>query len=219
MGDKVDIVNAIKRFSDKGWMPGLCGAIAMIQNISDDNHKIYITCNQPKKGFITNNDIFLLRKIYEAYDIVTPLNQKDEKLEISKWSNVFLEILSKHTDARCIVQLCPKWPVLAARMSLIAWQKNSESQPNILRLSHWKLLENFDTDSDLSIPIINYGSIDSMGSSINNALSFNPKTPAIIIRDYGILIWGSSMKDTENRIELLDYLCELQILDFKLRAN
>jgi ribulose-5-phosphate 4-epimerase/fuculose-1-phosphate aldolase len=219
MSEKEKIIKAISYFKDKGWMPGARGALALLNKISDESHKIYITANTPQKGYLTNNDIFVLRNLYGENDIVNPLNQSDEALEISKWASIFIEIFSRKPEAKCIVQYCPKWPVLAARMAFASWRAKAESYPNLLRLSHWGLLDGLGSTNELLVPIVNYGDAESMLSSIRRALSLHPEICALLIRDYGVILWGETLQTIKNKTEIFNHVCELEVFDFYLNKT
>lgn len=219
MSEKVKLIEAIEQFRKKGWMPGFSGSIAVIQNISDDSNKILVTCDKPKKGYIENNDIFTLRNLYGSFDIVNPLNYEEDSLQLSKWISSFIEIFSSQSGARCAAQLCPKWSILASRMAFRAWKLRSESYPNLLRISHWKALQSFGVENELMVPIINFDTHDVMASSLKEKLSLYSQTPAVLIRDYGLLIWGDSLRDLENKVEIFEHLCELTVLDFNLSGK
>jgi ribulose-5-phosphate 4-epimerase/fuculose-1-phosphate aldolase len=217
MGDANTVIDAINRFKDKGWMPAFSGAIALTCNITEKSKKIYLTPDNTAGKPLTPNDLFLLRDLYGSQDIRQPLNQlDDESIVMSRWTPLFLEIFSQFPEAQAVAQVSTKWTTLASRLALVAWKKTAETQPNILRLSHWALLERINVGKELMIPIINYGSPEGMLHEARGLLEFYSQTCALLIRDYGLVAWGESLRDVENKIEILEHLCELQIHSYTL---
>lgn len=224
MNEQMQISEAYNRFRARGWAPGGQCAIALLSHVTDNSKKIYVTPDYVKDAQLASSDLFLLRDLYGIQDIQTPLNQINQANKISRWSSVLLEILSRNTTNLCAVQLTPLWSTLAGRHALTNWAKKGDSHPNVLRLTYWKLLEKltFDGSADeLSIPIISYGKPEETLFETKEALKLYPHTCAIVIRDYGILAWGKTLADVQNRVEILEHLCQLQIQDFILfeKAN
>jgi len=214
MADTDKVINTFKRFKEKGWMPGGNGALALMCPITENSKKIYVTPNETSQK-LTANDLFLLRDLYGSQDIRQPLNQTDD-VKISEWAALFLELMSKYPNTKAVAQVITKWSVLSARMALTAWKKTAENHPNVLRLSHWPLLSKLHSDRELFIPIINYGNPEAMLSEAKAMLLLYPQTCVILVRDYGMVVWGETLLDVENKIEILERLCELQIYSYTL---
>jgi len=217
MADTDKVIKAFDRFKEKGWMPGGNGALALMCHITENSKKIYVTPNETSKK-LTANDLFLLRDLYGSKDIRQPLNQADDA-KISDWNALFLELMGKYPKIQAVAQVITKWSSLSARMALTAWKKTSENHPNVLRLSHWPLLSKLHSDRELFIPIINYGNPEVMLAEARAMLLLYPKTCVILIRDYGMVVWGESLLDVENKIEILEHLCELQIYSYTLLSS
>ena len=215
MNDAKRVIEAYKKFRSKNWMPGGQGALASLCSINENSNKVYVTPDQIRDE-LSNSDLFLLRNLYGANEMQAPLNSFDETLTISRWTPVFLEIISKFPKTRAIAQLCTKWSVLAGRMSLEAWKKKADQHPNVLRLSHWELLDHLSSSEELLIPVVNLARGEALLSETKNLLSLYPDTCAILIRDYGIVVWGDSFSDLERRVEILEHVCELQTISFTL---
>jgi len=215
MNELRQLIDSYHRFRNRGWAPGGLCAIACLSHVTDNSKKIYITPDQIQDQ-LSSNDIFLLRDLYGTQDIQTPLNQIDKSIKLSRWAPVLLEILAANASNLCVAQLSPLWSTLAAKYALTIWAKKGDAHPNILRLSYWKLLEKLtgdETSSDFLIPIINYGQQDKILPELRENLRLYPHTCAIIIRDYGLLVWGKSFADVFNRVEVIEHLCQLQIQD------
>lgn len=213
MSETNKILNAINKFSNKGWFPGGNGGLAVLHKISDSSQKVYVTPSSLKN--ICNNDLYLLRSLYGTQDIQQPLNKVENSLQLSPWVSIFLETLGKR-NAGCVAALHTKWTTLAGRYALQAWRQQSETYPNLIRLSHWGLIKDFIGKHEMTIPVINYAEPEQMQTSFSDALRLHPECCAILIRDYAIVLWESSLSELEARVEILDRLCELQIADFNL---
>jgi len=219
MGGTNLIIDTFEKFSSKGWMPGKSGALAMMTNITENSKKIYITPEQTNKAKLTANDLFLFRDLYGSQDVQQPLNQSSESLTLSRWAAVFFEIIKVCPKVSAVAQISTKWSALAGRLALAAWKKNAENHPNIVRLAHWALLDKLTTGHELLLPVINFSDPESMLSETKSILSLYPNTCAILIRDYGMVTWGASFNDVENKIEILEHVCELQIYSYALLSS
>lgn len=208
-----------KRFRDKGWMPGGCGALAQLFHITETSKKVYVTPDIPRLDQLTTNDLFVLRSLYGKSDVQNPLNQTEHDLKISRWTPIFLEVFSKHPNARCVAQLSTKWGILSARVALAAWRKSSSHYPNVLRLAHWGLLHHLGADKELLIPIIDFSSKEKMEQDAKSLLDLYPETCAILIRDYGVITWADSLEALESRTELLEHVMELESREFDTKLQ
>ena len=127
-----------------------------------------------------------------------------------------MEVIAKFPKTTCGAQVCTTWSTLASRLALHAWKKKSEAFPNVLRISHWGLLNDIGVKQELLLPIINYTDANIMLEAVKEALTFYPQTCAILIRDYGMVTWGQNLLDLERSIEVIEKLCELQVREFNL---
>ena len=87
----------------------------------------------------------------------------------------------------------------------------------MFRIAHWDLVSQLapeDDSKELNLPIIDYD--DSSLEKVKLALDLYPSTCAILIRDYGMLLWGSSSEDLFARAEVLEHLLELQIREHSI---
>jgi methylthioribulose-1-phosphate dehydratase len=219
MSDTTKIIETFEKFKEKGWRPGGNGALALLCSITENSKKIYVTPNTTDKKKLTTNDLFLLRDLYGSQDLIQPLNQPDDNSKIADWAPVFLDVLARYPETKAVAQVITKWSALSARMALAAWKKTAENNPNVIRLSHWPLLRRLQPNRELFIPIINHGNPESMLAEARVSLSLYPETCAILVRDYGMVIWGETLLDLENKIEILEHLCELQIYSYALLSS
>lgn len=216
MSELNQLIEMYRRFRDKNWAPGGSCSIALFCYITDNSKKIYVTPDNFKDIQLNTSDIFLLRDLYGIQDIQAPLNQVDKSLKISRWAPILLEILGVNPANACVVQLSPPWSTLAGKYALTSWVNKGNSHPNILRLSYWKLLEKLTesaSEEEFLIPIVNYGKPEELLIEIREILKLYPETCAVIVRDYGILVWGKSLSDVYNRVDVIEHVCQLQIQD------
>ena len=213
MSETQKIVETIARYKARGWLPGGNGALALLCPITESSKKVYITPSNVRS--LSQNDLFMLRDTYGAQDVQSPLNKEDGTM--TEWAPLFFHILQVYPASKAVVQVATKWTSLAARSVLLTWKNSATNFPNVFRLSHWPALKKITDRTELEIPIINYG---------NNAvtegkamLSVYPDTFAILVRDYGAIVWGESLNDVEAKIEVLEHLSELQIYSNSLLSN
>jgi len=215
MSETQQIIDTLLRFKQKGWLPGGNGALALLCPITESSKKIYITPDDIKT--VTTSDLFMLRDTYGAQDMQAPLNTAKENAVMSEWAPLFLHIIQNYSDVRAVAQVATKWTSLAARASLLSWRKSANSFPNVFRVSHWPALKKITTKAELEIPIINHN--DAKISEGKAMLSVYPGSFALLIRDYGAIVWGNSLLEVEARIEVLEHLCELQIYSYSLLSS
>jgi len=213
MTETAKILTTISSLKDRGWFPGGSGGLAHLQKISESSQKIYVTPD--KLNSVKANDLFLLRSLYGQQDIQTPLNKVDNGLELSPWTSIFLEIIGQK-QATCVAALHTKWATLATRAAFHSWRKNSESYPNLLRLSHWGMIKDITGKDEMLIPVVDYTDSGTMLAKTKEALALYPESCAILIRDYAVVVWERSLKLLESRAEAIEYLCELQVADINL---
>lgn len=217
MTETSKILDSIANLKNRGWFPNGSGGLAVLQKIHDNSQKIYVTPHKVKN--LVPNDLFLLRSLYGEQDMQTPLNKVENALELSSWTSIFLEILGNKTNATCVAAVHTKWTTLASRAAFHIWRKKSESYPNLLRISHWGLVNDITGKNEMFIPIVNYADAGTMLSKTKEALSLYPESCAILIRDYAMVVWEKSLELLESRAEAIEYLCELQVADFNLFSS
>lgn len=213
MSETQKIVEAVARYKAHGWIPGGNGAVALLCPITESSKKIYITPSNIKS--LTQNDLFMLRDTYGAQDVQTPLNKEEGAM--TEWASLFMHILQTCPNTRAVIQVATKWTALAARSALLTWRNTASNFPNVFRLSHWPALKQLTNKQELEIPIINHGS--NMVMEGKAMLSVYPDTFAILVRDYGAIVWGDSLDDAEGKVEVLEHLSELQINSNSLLSN
>lgn len=211
-----DLVSFLKYCAQKGWMPGTTGGMAQLVSIGNNSKKILVTPDNVCKDDLSASDVFTLRDLYGSQELIPPIS-KNKPLQISSWAPLFLEILARFPNVTCVGEFATKWSTLASRMAFKAWQRNAEAFPNVLRLSYWGLLKHLGTEQELLLPIIE-GLADpsSLHDALRQQLSLYPSCRAVLIRNYGMLVWGESLTDLKNNVELIEHLCELQVTDFNL---
>jgi ribulose-5-phosphate 4-epimerase/fuculose-1-phosphate aldolase len=213
MSDTQNVVDTIAKYRNRGWLPGGNGALALLCSITENSKKIYITPSNINQ--LKPSDLFMLRDTYGAQDVQLPINKEGGGM--TEWAPLFMHIFQTYPDSKAVAQVATKWTSLAARASLISWKKSANNFPNIFRISHWPALKKIINKTDLEIPIVNYG--DNKIAEGIAMLSVYPNTFALLIRDYGAIIWGDSLHDVEAKIEILEHLCELQIYSYSLLSG
>jgi ribulose-5-phosphate 4-epimerase/fuculose-1-phosphate aldolase len=203
-----DIVSYLRKFHDAGWMPGSVGAGAQLIVHNESSKKILVTPDNLDINTFTSSDLFVLRDLYGTQEIQAPLKGK---FSISKWATVFFTLLAK-TDAKCAAFVSTQNSCLIGRKAIQLWNEKSESHPNLLRLSHWGLIKDLGIPHpEVNVPIIDCFANEAL-PQVNSVfdLYVNP-FPAILVRNYGLLVWENSLSLLRNKIEILERLFALQL--------
>lgn len=218
MSTRDSVIKACKEFQLSGWTPGTSGSIALLCNVAENSKKIFITPEGVRKDELISNELFELRDLYGSQECIPPMEKRGKTYRISSWAQIHLEILTRLPGITCTAFFAPKWTVLAARTSYRASFSSGDSLPNVLRLAYWGLIEHIAEGHEVNIPIIS-GSSDNPGGlldSLRQALSLYPDTPAVVIRDYGMLVWADSLSDLKSKTEIIERLSELKVFDYHL---
>lgn len=207
MIDSTEIIRTLRDFYQRGWMPGSFGGLACLQIVGENSKKVYMTPDRFDATTLSANDLFVMRDLYGSQDIQGPLTTD---LKITRWGSIFLSLIAK-TQNNCIGFFSTKAGCLAGRVALHAWRSNSETHPNVVRVSHWGLNAEIGQDKEFYIPIIEMGAIEELITQVNQIFNmYSEKFPAIIVRNYGYFIWGETLAALRNRTDILERLLELQ---------
>lgn len=203
-----DIISYIRKFHDAGWMPGSVGAVAQLIVHNESSKKILVTPDNLDINVFSSGDLFVLRDLYGTQEIQAPLKGN---FSISKWATTFFALLAK-TDAKCVAFVSTQNSCLIGRKAIQLWNEKGESHPNLLRLSHWGLIRDLgNSQPEISIPIIDCNASEAP-TQITAAFDLYVNSfPAILVRNYGLLVWEDSLSLLRNKIEILERLFALQL--------
>ena len=207
MMENNDIISYARKFHDAGWMPGSIGAIAQLIVHNESSKKILVTPDNLDINTFSSNDLFVLRDLYGTQEIQAPLKGN---FAISMWASTFFMLLAK-TDSKCTAFVSTQNSCLLGLKAIQMWKEKSESHPNLVRLSHWGLLKDLGAQTEINIPIIDCEA-DEAAAQVENTFNLYVNSfPAIIVRNYGLLAWDSSLPELRNKLEILDRLFGLQL--------
>lgn len=217
---KEQICSITKKLSEKGWMPGSSGGLALLNTIGTTQKSILIAPGNINKANLKTGDLFEIKWIFENQSFIKPILSNDSNPHVlPKLSPIYL-LLMNALGAKCVIEASPSWISLATKYALKAWECNAECHPNILRLANWRLLNELSSKEEVRLPIVNYSSnLEDTQVLFQRTLNDHPDSIALLIKDYGILAWGDSIENTLSKIELIDELCKLQIFNHKLLEN
>jgi ribulose-5-phosphate 4-epimerase/fuculose-1-phosphate aldolase len=214
--NKEDIVIFCKELHAKGYTPGASGGLAVLCNFGTNSKSIFVTPEGISSSSLQPSELFVLRDFYGAQEFLPPMERADRSYQISKYCPIFLEGLQS-TGAGCIAYITSKWATLATRMGLKAWSRDAEGLPNVIRLSHWGLVDEIKPGScELVAPVINFDSVDSQAAQFKRVRSIYPETEVVFVRNTGMIVWADTFESLKIKIELLERLCELQVTEFHL---
>ena len=202
-------INFIKNLGSNNLMVGpKCGA-AFVITINDKNKKVYITKDYLNASAAKLSDLFVLKNFYGETDIREPISR--EPINISTWSPIFLNLIAR--GATGVVFSTTKWSLLAEKAALKSWQQDGGQHPNLIRLAHWEILTDVFSKKELLIPIVGK---ENLQGDLKSSLELYPDSCAVLISNYGLLVWGNSLQDLSSKLETIEYLFELQVNQFKL---
>lgn len=207
------VIKFCKEAHQAGWMPGASGAVVTLEVVNNNSKKILATPSLIRKEDIQSNDLFELRDLYGTQEMIPPMERAGRTYRLPKRSNLYLEVLTRNADIRCVVEVHSTWTILAAKDAEKQSFGRGNSLPNILRLAYWGLLRDSD-QVELKIPTLCLPEdTDSALQSFKNLLDRYPESQALVIRDCGVIVWGSSLTDVKNKIETIESLSKLEVLN------
>jgi len=213
---KDQVIHYSKLLNEMGWFPGNSGGLALMSQKAANHKTITITPDNVPKRFLKSGDLFELKWMFDKQDFVLPsLNKNTDPHLIARWAQIYLLIITR-SNAKCVIEVAAKWPALASRLATRAWERNATTYPNQLRLAHWELASRLSGEEEITLPIIDREFPDEMQTKISKLFDKTPKLEAVIIRDYGLLIWGESAEEAIAKLETFDELCQLQVQEFRL---
>jgi ribulose-5-phosphate 4-epimerase/fuculose-1-phosphate aldolase len=175
---------------------------------------IIITPDGIPKSELKTGDLFEMKWMFDSQTFVPPsMSRADKPHQIAKRASLYLQIISA-TQCNFVLECATVWSALASRLAVRAWERNATTYPDRVRLAHWGLLEHLGSDPSTTVPVLQMGEADAMQKSLEKSLKAN--TAGVLLRDYGLLVWGDSPADAISKAEILDRMCELQVSEFRL---
>jgi methylthioribulose-1-phosphate dehydratase len=190
LATREQLINAARHFYNQGWMLGTAGNLS--GRLPDGS--FWVTASGCPKGELGLDDFVLMYpdgKVYQPSSSSKPSAETSIHQVIYKLFPEAQACYHVHSVAANLVsnlaqddRLC--LPALEMLKGLGVWEEN----PNC----EMPLFENYLRVSDIA-------------DEIDKRFQSNkPKIPALLIRNHGVTVWGSSLQAARNYIELTEYI-------------
>lgn len=189
---------------ERAWMPGTSGNISA--RASADGTTALITASGRDKGELTARDMV-------AVDAATARTLCADGPKASAETAIHAAVY-RTTDARAVIHVhSPYATAVAGRWA----RETAGAVPAPLPLRGFELLKGLGlTDpSATDVPVFpNHAEVGRIATEVADHLQAEPEAPpALLIADHGITVWGRDLAQARNRLECLEAICRLVLLD------
>jgi len=192
---KALICELMRQFYGLGWCSGTGGGIS----IKKEN-TIYLAPSGVMKERLQENDMFELNAdTFEITKDPTNVNVTTNKpLKPSECMHLF-ELAFKYRNAGAVLHSHGIETLFAGRMF-----------GDVFECSNYEMIKGIkgmNNDEVLKIPIIDNVRFEKdLVEQVRGAMFAFPNSPAVIVRDHGIYIWGDTWEQAKSQAECLHYL-------------
>jgi len=204
LSTRAALVEAARDFHSRGWMLGTAGNLSA-RCLATDSNAFWITASGLPKGSLEESD-FLCVDI--ASGELALLNHTDAKP--SAETTIHQTIYRLFPHAHCCMH------VHSVEASL-AVARHAAGSSHLL-LPELEMIKGFgiwEEHPRVLLPVFeNHLSVPQIAQDIESYYRVNnPALNALMIRNHGITVWGPSIQETYNRVELIEFiLCYLSKL-------
>ncbi|MBW4647804.1 MAG: methylthioribulose 1-phosphate dehydratase [Kastovskya adunca ATA6-11-RM4] len=184
------LIAAATHFYQVGWMVGTAGNLSA----KTPDGSFWITASGCNKGQLREEDFV---RIAPTGTVVESYPNQRPSAEMS----IHQAIYSLFPEA----QAC--YHVHSIEANLVSHFTDSEELP-LPALEMIKGLGVWEEDPQVSLPVfINHLHVPQIAKEISDRFSHSPPpVPALLIRNHGVTVWGSSPATTQNYLEVVEYL-------------
>jgi methylthioribulose-1-phosphate dehydratase len=189
------IVAAAQYFHSRGWMWGTAGNLSV--RLPDGS--FWITASGRSKGELTVDDFI---RQWPDGTIESPVEGNKPSAETA----IHTAIYALFPDA----QAC--YHVHSVEANLVS----NFSRTQALKLPPLEMIKGFgvwDESPDCAIALFNnHADVPWIGQLIRDRfVEQPPQIPALLIRNHGVTVWGSSPEDARNKVELAEYIFRFMV--------
>ncbi|WP_051823215.1 bifunctional S-methyl-5-thioribose-1-phosphate isomerase/methylthioribulose 1-phosphate dehydratase [Streptomyces sp. NRRL S-1448] len=191
---------------ERDWMPGTSGNISV--RSATDPKTALITASGRDKGDLTARDLVAVHA-----ETADPLASDGPRpsAETAVHAAVY-----RTTDARAVIHVhAPYATAVAGR-----WARETAAPgtgPVPLPLRAFELLKGLGLADPAAthVPVFpNHADVGRIATEVAHHLQDRPEAPpALLIADHGITVWGRDLAQARNRLECLEAICRLVLLD------
>ncbi len=196
--DQLPICEALaqmaKDFHRRGWMAGTAGNLSA----RDPQHagSFWVTASGNPKGQLQGGD-FLRVNIGDGEVLETPLEQNKPSAEAS----IHQVIYRLFPEARCCLHV-------HTVDACIATETCDETQLPLPALEMIKGMGIWEQSPRVGLPLFeNWLDVPKIAAEIEARFSQQPPDiTALMIRHHGLTVWGESLQQAYNRLEIMEYI-------------
>ncbi|KAL6722766.1 hypothetical protein Aduo_017857 [Ancylostoma duodenale] len=195
-------VQLMGQFYENGWMRGTGGALGCIAH-----DKLFISPSALQKERLRRSDIF----VYDLRSKVQVQRPVQAKVDVSSCSVLFSMIM-RQTGSKCVIHTHGKSANLITQLL-----RNKD----LFEISHQEYIKgvydpftgkNLNYDDTLTIPIIeNKPRENQLMPAMEECLKTHQRSCAVLVRNHGLFVWGSTWEKAKIMTECIDYLLDLAI--------
>lgn len=185
-----------KDFHRRGWMAGTAGNLSARSN--DDSNQFWITSSGLPKGQLDDQDFILVdvessEVMQSFYDEAKPSAETSIHRVIYSLFADAMACFHVHTVDACI-----------ATNRISTKQQHMPLPP----LEMIKGLDIWQQDPSVSLTLFdNLLEVPDIAEQIRSRFQASPpQVPALMIRNHGITVWGDSLQQTYNRVEIVEFI-------------
>lgn len=187
------ICAAAKDFHQRGWMFGTAGNLSAKEN--DQN--MWITASGKSKGQLTVKD--LLKLDINTSEVIERNNNSNKP---SAETEIHQVIYQMFPEAKACFHV---HTVDACLATAIHAEGPHMVLPNLEMIKGFDIWEQA---PNVTLPVFkNHLDVSKIAASIRNQFSqLKPDISALMIHDHGVTVWGNSIEQAYNRVEILEFI-------------
>ena len=179
-----------KSFYDRGWMLGTAGNLSS----RSDNEHFYITASGHPKGQLSESDFVLASVDNENYDDLGTNNKPSAETSIHQ------VIYRLYPEAKACFHVHSVDACFATCNAIEEF-----ALPNL------EMIKGFDIwkeTPNINLPVFdNYLEVPKISEEIEKRFSQKkPALDALMIKNHGVTVWGASIQQAFNRVEILEFI-------------
>ena len=191
-------------FFKRGWMAGTAGNLSARSNQHTDS--FWVTSSGLPKGQLDNHDFILMN--LKSGDVSQRFH---DDAKPSAETSIHSAIYALFPDARACFHI-------HSIDACIATDQIAADQEQILLppLEMIKGLDIWQQDPEVSLALFdNLLDVKNIAAQIHSRFQANPpQIPALMIRNHGVTVWGTSLQQAYNRVEIIEF-----IMSYMARRN
>jgi methylthioribulose-1-phosphate dehydratase len=187
------LVDASRYFYQLGWMGGTAGNLSIRDDLQTD--RFWITASGKGKGQLTETDFVRVSLLGELLESPHPDNHPSAETSIHQ----------------AVYYLFPEAKVCYHVHSVEANLVSNFSNEDELELPPVEIIKGlgiWEENPQVKLPLFtNYLHVPKIAEEIVDRFRENqPRVPALLIRNHGITVWGSSPLEARNRVESIEFI-------------